>query len=32
MTLAENTHVIAGHGPTTTIGEEKRANPFLRVA
>jgi hypothetical protein len=24
--------VIAGHGPTTTIGEERRANPFLRVA
>jgi hydroxyacylglutathione hydrolase len=32
MTLAEETKVIAGHGPTTTIGEERRANPFLRVA
>ena len=32
MTLDENTHVIAGHGPPTTIGEERRANPFLRVA
>jgi hydroxyacylglutathione hydrolase len=32
MTLAEDTRVIAGHGPTTTIGEERRANPFLRVA
>jgi glyoxylase-like metal-dependent hydrolase (beta-lactamase superfamily II) len=32
MTLPEDTHVIAGHGPPTTIGEERRANPFLRVA
>jgi hydroxyacylglutathione hydrolase len=32
MTLAEDTRVVAGHGPSTTIGEEKRANPFLRVA
>jgi glyoxylase-like metal-dependent hydrolase (beta-lactamase superfamily II) len=32
MTLDENTQVISGHGPMTTIGEEKRANPFLRVA
>ena len=32
MTLEEKTVVIAGHGPTTTIGEERRANPFLRVA
>jgi glyoxylase-like metal-dependent hydrolase (beta-lactamase superfamily II) len=32
MTLDEKTVVIAGHGPTTTIGEERRANPFLRVA
>jgi glyoxylase-like metal-dependent hydrolase (beta-lactamase superfamily II) len=32
MTLDENTHVVAGHGPPTTIGEEKRANPFLRIA
>ena len=32
MTLDEDTHVVAGHGPPTTIGEEKRANPFLRVA
>jgi len=32
MTLDEGTHVIAGHGPPTTIGEERRANPFLRVA
>ena len=32
MTLEEDTKVIAGHGPPTTIGEERRANPFLRVA
>ncbi|MET0593033.1 MAG: MBL fold metallo-hydrolase [Polyangiaceae bacterium] len=32
MTLEENTQVISGHGPMTTIGDEKRANPFLRVA
>lgn len=30
MTLDEGTVVIAGHGPATSIGEEKRANPFLR--
>lgn len=30
MSLDESTRVIAGHGPETTIGEEKRANPFLR--
>jgi predicted metal-binding enzyme len=22
--------VIAGHGPYTTIGQEKRSNPFLK--
>jgi len=32
MTLAEDTKVIAGHGPATTIGEERRANPYLRAA
>lgn len=30
MTQDEAAHVITGHGPATTIGEEKRANPFLR--
>jgi hydroxyacylglutathione hydrolase len=29
-TLDEATRVIPGHGPSTTIGEEKRANPFLK--
>lgn len=27
--LPENTIVYCGHGPSTTIGEEKRENPFL---
>lgn len=27
--LPEDTVVYCGHGPTTTIGEEKRLNPFL---
>jgi glyoxylase-like metal-dependent hydrolase (beta-lactamase superfamily II) len=27
--LPENFRVYPGHGPTTTIGEEKRSNPFL---
>jgi len=30
MTLPEETVVIPGHGPSTTIGQEKRFNPFLR--
>lgn len=29
MTLPENTAVYSGHGPATTIGREKRTNPFL---
>lgn len=29
-TLPEDTRVIAGHGPDTTIGREKRSNPFVR--
>ena len=29
MTLPEATRVIPGHGPSTTIGSEKRLNPFL---
>lgn len=27
--LDEETHVLPGHGPTTTIGHEKATNPFL---
>ena len=29
LTLPDDTHVLPGHGPTTTIGHEKAANPFL---
>jgi hydroxyacylglutathione hydrolase len=30
LTLADATLVVPGHGPATTIGREKRQNPFLR--
>jgi hydroxyacylglutathione hydrolase len=30
LTLPDETVVIPGHGPTTTIGEEREENPFLR--
>lgn len=29
LCLAEETRVCPGHGPMTTIGQEKRSNPFL---
>ena len=29
MTLPDETIVYPGHGPSTTIGEERRSNPFL---
>ena len=29
--LPDETHVLPGHGPTTTIGEEKTENPFLQA-
>jgi glyoxylase-like metal-dependent hydrolase (beta-lactamase superfamily II) len=30
LPLPDETKVFAGHGPATTIGEERRRNPFLR--
>jgi len=30
LTLPEETVIYPGHGPETTVGEEKRNNPFLR--
>jgi glyoxylase-like metal-dependent hydrolase (beta-lactamase superfamily II) len=30
LTLPDETRVFSGHGPTTTIGEERRSNPFLK--
>jgi glyoxylase-like metal-dependent hydrolase (beta-lactamase superfamily II) len=30
LPLPDDTRVIPGHGPTTTIGEEKISNPFLQ--
>jgi glyoxylase-like metal-dependent hydrolase (beta-lactamase superfamily II) len=30
LTLPDDTFVVAGHGPSTTVGRERRNNPFLR--
>jgi len=30
LALPDETKVLPGHGPVTTIGEERRTNPFLR--
>jgi glyoxylase-like metal-dependent hydrolase (beta-lactamase superfamily II) len=30
LTLPENTIVLSGHGPATSVGTEKKYNPFLR--
>ncbi len=30
--LPDETAVLSGHGPDTTIGEEKRTNPFVKLA
>ncbi|MCA9971779.1 MAG: MBL fold metallo-hydrolase [Anaerolineales bacterium] len=32
LTLPDETHVLSGHGPATTIGMERRWNPFLQSA
>jgi glyoxylase-like metal-dependent hydrolase (beta-lactamase superfamily II) len=29
LTLPDETRVLSGHGPETTIGEERAHNPFL---
>ena len=29
LTLPDETVIASGHGPTTTVGDEKRCNPFL---
>ena len=31
LTLPDDLAVVAGHGPGTTIGDERRKNPFLRA-
>ena len=30
LTLPDETIICPGHGPMTTVGEEKAHNPFLR--
>jgi glyoxylase-like metal-dependent hydrolase (beta-lactamase superfamily II) len=29
FTLPDETRLLSGHGPETTVGEEKRNNPFV---
>jgi hydroxyacylglutathione hydrolase len=31
LTLPDETRVVTGHGPSTTVGDERTTNPFLRV-
>jgi glyoxylase-like metal-dependent hydrolase (beta-lactamase superfamily II) len=30
LSLSDETRVLPGHGPETTVGRERRANPFLK--
>jgi glyoxylase-like metal-dependent hydrolase (beta-lactamase superfamily II) len=30
LALPDETRVLPGHGPATTIGQERKSNPFLR--
>jgi glyoxylase-like metal-dependent hydrolase (beta-lactamase superfamily II) len=30
LTLPDGTKVVPGHGPVTTIGAERKTNPFLK--
>jgi glyoxylase-like metal-dependent hydrolase (beta-lactamase superfamily II) len=32
LPLGDEVEVYSGHGPTTTIGDERRTNPFLTGA
>jgi glyoxylase-like metal-dependent hydrolase (beta-lactamase superfamily II) len=32
LPLPDETKVLPGHGPATTIGAERKSNPFLRTA
>ena len=32
MALPDETRVLPGHGPLTTIGEEREGNPFLQIS
>jgi glyoxylase-like metal-dependent hydrolase (beta-lactamase superfamily II) len=32
LALPDETRVLPGHGPLTTIGEEREGNPFLRIS
>lgn len=31
FTLPDDTRLLSGHGPETTVGEEKRENPFVSM-
>jgi glyoxylase-like metal-dependent hydrolase (beta-lactamase superfamily II) len=31
LTLPDETRILSGHGPETTVGDERRSNPFLQL-